>query len=431
LQKEEIKKKAKIKKPKFVKKSKQTYDENSESEEIEITQEDKIFWQEFNKKYGRRIYSKGVLNGTYVFWSEKQENGYKVFYTDEPENPKCTVYDTEVKSLPKEISWMRKLADQGLKINGRKTHPEDDEPQPKNSTTIAEILASVKFKFGKSIHKLFLIRYLGEWLGSAVFVKREDLITASLLLKSFEEQEKLKKGRIMEYQLEYNGFTGKTKQKCEYQKNIMKLLKFPMKNNNEINENIPKNARNEEKRKKKKGRKRVFAVHSKNRKWELGKMKAEFRKEGTCLFNALKCLCPLIPPQMSEIFLSKKAKQWKGTKLLICNLIKKYCPGFYYEFVKEKTRCKGILCEMIREYLDDKIGNYLFCYQIKGSLSGHSGVIKKGVLQEVYQRNIKVGHNPDNYRVELDKQDILMEDLNREICKFYSIKIMENSNEKF
>jgi len=86
---------------------------------------------------------------------------------------------------------------------------------------------------------------------------------------------------------------------------------------------------------------------------------------------------------------------------------------------------------MIAELLKEKNGNYLFLYRVKNSMSGHSGVIKNGILNEIYERKIKVGHNPGDYRVEFEEQKIVRDDLKREICEFYSIKIEENNNEKF
>lgn len=427
----EIKKKAKIKKPKFMRNLAHSIDKNTENEEIAVSPEETKFWGEFYKKFGRRVYSEGDLDGLHVFWADKIDNGYKVYATDDPENPDCEVFEFDVESLPKEISWIRKLSDQGLTVNGRKRHPEDDEPQPKNSTAIAEIISSVRFKYERSYHKLYLIRYLTEWMGSAVFVKREELLTASLMLKSFEQQEKIKKRRIMEYELEYGGFTAKKPPQSKCKKINMQSEKLYVKNDDKNNENTEKNEKNIEMKKKKRGRKRVYAVHSKHRTWELNKAQIELRKEGTCVFYSLKCLCPKIPQKNCGKFYSNKAKKWKGIKKIIFSLIKKYCPGFSYKIVKEMPSCNVTLNNMIAELLKEKNGNYLFLYRVKNSMSGHSGVIKNGILNEIYERKIKVGHNPGDYRVEFEEQKIVRDDLKREICEFYSIKIEENNNEKF
>lgn len=333
-------------------------------------------------------------------------------------------------NIPSELFWIKEMADAGLKINGRKQHVEDNEKQPKNSTTIGEIIKSTKFKYNKSYHKLYFIRFLGETLGSAMWVKRDDLDPASLILKSFEREEKAKKGNFMEYILDYNGFTAKKHERCKFNNKYISEPELYKKMKYENNEEIHVNKNNMEQKKKGRGRKRIYAENSKNRKLDLNCSKREIRNEGSCIFDSIKFFCPNIPAKNSELFLYKKTRSWKGVKNIIISLFNKYNENFKCDIILELAKCDGKLIDFIGNYLDEKNGKYLIIYRINNSLSGHCGVIVNGIFPAFAKMENKFKKKCEDKIIKFEEQSIIKEDLNRAICEVYVIRISDKENKE-
>lgn len=403
-------------------------DTNDDSDEQEMTPESKKFWEEARKKFGRVVHTECDLQDMYIFWIEKQADGYLCYCTDDYENKHCKVTKLHTDYVPHEIRWMKQFADAGLKIGGRKKHPEDCEKQPKNSTSIAEIIASVKYKYNKSTYKLYLIRYLGEDMGSAVFVRREDLDPASLLLKSFEKQEKIKKGKFMTYELEYDGFTAKMPARIKDA--IFKDQNVPVSvaNSNSEEKKFDEKCTESNKVYRRKGPERIYAQNRKNRLLDLQIAKSEIRKEGSCVYDVLKHLLPQIPKRICNLFLTQKAKTWDGMRDLFFQILSKYCGEREFKFVFELNDCNESLETIINSNLNKNSGIFIIFYRVKGSFSGHCGLIVDGNIPDLIKINRKICLKAGEKKFATQEQNIMKEDLKRTISEIYGIQLSEKKN---
>jgi len=67
---------------------------------------------------------------------------------------------------------------------------------------------------------------------------------------------------------------------------------------------------------------------------------------------------------------------------------------------------------------------------VKGTFSGHCGLIIDGNIPDLIKINRKICLKTGEKKVVTQNQNIMKEDLNREICEIYGIQIFEKKNYK-
>lgn len=387
------------------------------------------FYAAVKSKFQRWVKSEGPLKGYYVYWVKRID---KKLFAHCTKSLKSKAEEEDIISFektPAEIKWIVKIFNKGISIWGRRETSYDKINRDYKQEYISEIITSDIFKFKKNKVKIYLVRFTGEHMGTAAWMRRSDIIGAEKMLREFEKEEAKKGSKLGDYNLTYNGITCNSKPKI-YNSELSN--NFIMKNNkNEeliykenINDcpekcNILKNVRFY----------RIYDQHGKHRDFNIRKSKAQMRNDVCCLLESVNSLYAIWPKRSMQILNSGSPKKWDDTKILIEKCISKFSPNYKMEILYTKENTSGTLKENMNKMSFFKNTNFIICYRVKGYVSGHSGVIEKGIIRKMRVFEYKKGKklNAENYK--LVKQERLKEDLNMEIEEIAAFLIKKKNFE--
>lgn len=373
------------------------------------------FYAEVRKNFPRWVRSEGPLKGYFIYWFERI--GKQLFaHCTKTLKSKSPIEDIiEIEEVPIEMEWMNEIFKKGISIWGRKESQYDGIRRDYNKNTISEIITSTEFKYKNHYVTLYFVRYTGENLGTAEWLRASDLTGADKLIKEFEKEKSKKGDKISEYNISYNGITCKKFPNLEF----LQFENEKMKNDN-IN-SYHKNENNEE-------NKFVnyesvehmkfttqYDIYDKNRKRNYEKHRKIIKNDTSCLFDCVNSLYCIWPKRALKILASGNDKSWKDVEIKIHKCISKFSPNYQLNMILSIEHAHGTLKNNIErmEFLDYL--DCIVCYKVSGYITGHSGVLIKGKIQKmkIFDYEARKKLNAENY--ELVAQTRFLEDINLEI----------------
>jgi len=375
--------------------------------------------------YPRWVDAEGPLKDRYIYWVEE---------VDGKLNARCTKSlksRTEEEDLiqfdiiPNEISWIVDIYRKGIHWWGRNEHPYDDKKRNYKKNLIAEVITSTEFKYKDHLVEIFLMRFCGENMGSAAWMRRSELQGCEKLIREYEK-EKLKKGdRLAEYNLSYHGITAL---------NAPKTLNFnftdvkphqtqDITSKNEQHHYLQTITKNEPYKNTK--FMLMYNPHDKNRSRNKKSNEIKMLDDVSCLFHSINSLYQIWPKRAMQILYFGKSEKWSDIKIKIEKCLKKYSPQFELSILYQNEKAQGTLKANIEKLVFLKDIDCVLCYHIKNTITGHAGVMKNGKIQnlKIYKYEARKKLDKKNYIYE--NQDKFKEDLKYEISEMIVFVLKE------
>jgi len=383
------------------------------------------FYKLVNETYPRWVSSAGPLQGKYVYWIDEINGKMTARCTDSLKSKKDEEDFTTFDVVPKEIEWMYNIYKNGIKWWGRKEHQYDDVKRNYKKNCIAEVLTSTAFKYKERYVDLYLVRFCGENMGSAAWMRRCDLQGCEKMIKEFEKEKLLKGDKLDEYDLRYNGLTSL---KCPKTKNFefienkqdKKRPKALVDNKicklQPITKNEPvKNTRFT----------MIYNQHEKNRIRDKKANQLKMFDETSCIFHSINSLYQLWPKRALQILCLGNCEKWKDIKNKIKKCLEKYSPKFTLSILYQRENMNGTLFSNISKLEFLKEIDCIVGYRAKNTFTGHAGVLQKGKIQKIkiFQYEARKKLNKENYI--LETQEKLKEDMKSEITELIIFVINE------
>jgi len=386
-----------------------------------------------NQSFPRVVTTDGPCKNYLIYWINKVNEDYLAIGCKDPNNENARRKFFKLNVVPPELSWIQEISDAGITLEGREQVEADRVYRGKNTNRIAEIIKTQTVKYKGHNVLLYLVRYSGQNMATACWLRRSDLTNARLLLRKFENEEHEKEGRFGEYSLNYSGYTCKSSFKVKrYRNNVSKKtneekLEIIRKcgNNNTIMQ--PKN------QKKKKGRARIYDLISKHRKRDLKNEKNEVFKESGCVFDVLDSAYHIFPFRIMKSLISKKTENWYGLREILEINLKKYCPDalLVTELLIEKSSDR--LEKIMKSFKGIYSGKHIIIYKPYDTRTGHAGLIIDGKIPFLKKYEHYSGIKSSNKKFSLVRQSSFLSDLKKNVFEvvIFKIELTEagNSNE--
>jgi len=364
-----------------------------------------ILHQKIEARFTRKI-TNGKYAGFEANWISRRSDGkYQLCYSGKYDKHKSTISN---KTIPKELMWMKKIADHGINLDGRGygdadfNHIKENFADPEyENCVIGDIITSVPASRG--LPELFLIRYLGETMGSAEWVAASDLDNSENAIKSFKREQNRHKGNLSAYKVMKRGITAQS-DICEIKRRNNKKAKIGVKNS------------------KGRGRKRIFCTEANHRKLDLKNANKLFVGKNCCLMKTLEFAYPHIFKSsiLATTLTSAAVNSWENAKDCIIQYLQKYYPNYCMEM-----RCEGYIKAELNSLLQFnrlRKDKYIIVYNLSGG-HGHAAVWENGEVK----RSISKNEDNDDYDI---GQSIFSADLKKEVDFLAIFQIIETAGNK-
>jgi len=255
-------------------------------------------------------------------------------------------------------------------------------------------------------------------------------MNATLRMRKFETEEAEKEGRFWENKLNYSRYTCKYTFIC----NDYDLKK--QENNEEKGCVFSKELQSVQFRNningkhRKRGRKRIYNILSKNRKQELKAEKERIYQQAGCVYDVLKNVLKIFPKRMLNTLITKKAKTWTGLKKIIQNFLKENIPKTKLIIEQVIKNAANSLEKNLKLYKKILFGQHIIIYKTSKSHTGHCGIIENGKISMI-KKNIRITEKKvsENF-IKLEKQENFIEDLKKNIDEPIIFRIEKEKEEK-